>query len=165
MQDEVRKVVKHSLKALSVDFGASHIEVIVNDKGPTILEVAGRAGGGLIPSDILPHLCGFDVIEKYIRLALGEDPQIPDFEPGNSVVLRFFKAPSRGMLESISGIDEVKRMKNVSKIDFIVKKGDILRPLKEDNDRVGFVIVKGKNRAEAARIADRAESLIKFKTR
>jgi len=165
MQDKVRKIVFDSLKALSVKFGPSHIEVIVNDDGPQVLEVAGRAGGGLIPSDILPHLCGFDVMEKYIKLALGENLEIPDYCLKNSVTLRFFKAPSIGVLDSISGIEEAKKIKNVLKIGFMVKKGDTLKPLKEDNDRIGFAIVKGKTRFEASKIADKVEKIVKFNLR
>ena len=162
MQERVKKVVDDALKALSVDFGPSHVEVIVNENGPSVIEVAARAGGGLIPSDILPHLVGFDVMEKYIKLALGEDPGIPDYTLGDSVTLRFFKAPTSGVLRRISGVEKARKMENVLKIDFIIKEGDRLNVLKEDNDRVGFVIAKGKNRSEAARTADMVEGAIKF---
>jgi len=162
MQEKVKEIVRDALRALSVDFGPSHVEVIVNDKGPKVIEVAGRAGGGLIPSDILPHLCNFDVIETYINLALGETPTIPDFKPEKSVVLRFFKAPKEGVLDKIVGAEEAIRMKNVLKLDFIVKKGDRLKALKEDNDRIGFAIVKGKDRTQASQIADKVEELIEF---
>ena len=162
MQEKVKEIVREALRVLSIDFGPSHVEVIVDNEGPKIIEVAGRAGGGLIPSDILPHLCNFDVIETYIKLALGENPTIPDSEPKESVVLRFFKAPKEGILNKITGIEEAGRMENVLKLDFIVKKGDRLRPLREDNDRVGFAIVRGKDRTQASRIADRVEELIKF---
>ncbi|NQT22275.1 MAG: ATP-grasp domain-containing protein, partial [Candidatus Omnitrophica bacterium] len=162
MQNKVKEVVTASLDALGVGFGPSHIEVIVGDKGPVVIEIAARAGGGLIPSDILPHLCGFNVVEKYIKLALGENPQIPSFELENSVVLRFLRAPSEGILQSISGIKEARKIKNILKLDFIVKKGDALKPLREDNDRIGFVIAKGRDRQEAQAVADRAEEMIKF---
>jgi len=162
VQKKVQDLAKRALKALSVEFGPSHIEVIVKDGEPVVVEVAGRAGGGLIPSDVLPYLCGFDVLERFIRLSLGEDPGIPDYSLKNSVVLRFFKAPTGGILEKITGVYEVKNMKNVVKLGFIVKKGDLLRPLKEDNDRAGFVIVKGKDRHEATELADRVEKTIKF---
>jgi len=162
MQNKVKEVVTASLDALGVGFGPSHIEVIVGNKGPVVIEIAARAGGGLIPSDKLPHLCGFNVVEKYIKLALGENPQIPSFELENSVVLRFLRAPSEGILQSISGIKEARKIKNILKLDFIVKKGDALKPLREDNDRIGFVIAKGRDRQEAQAVADRAEEMIKF---
>jgi len=162
MQGAVRETVCRSLEALSVDFGPSHVEVIVNDRGPHVIEVAGRAGGGLIPSDVLPHLCGFDVIEKYIKLALGEDPQIPEYALQNGVTLRFFKTPERGTLKSITGAEEAGRIDGVMKISFTIKRGDVLKPLKEDNDRGGFVIAMGKDRTQASAVADRAEEMIKF---
>ena len=162
LQEKTKNIVSLVLKALSLEFGPSHVEVIVDDEGPKIVEVAGRAGGGLIPSDILPHLCGFDVIKKYIRLALGEDPEIPDYILSNSVVLRFFKAPTQGTLRGIKGIEKVKDLENVLKIDFVIKEGDVLKPLKEDNDRVGFAIVKGKDRREAIKTADMVEDSISF---
>jgi len=162
VQKEVKRVVKSALKALGLEFGPSHIEVIVDDSGPKVIEVAARGGGGLIPSDILPHLCGFDVMEKYIKLALGEDPSALERELTQGAVLRFFKAPDQGVLKNISGIEEAKKIEGVMKIDFIIKEGDVLRPLTEDNDRVGFVITKGRTRREARALADRVEKAIKF---
>jgi len=162
MQDRVKKITQNALEALSVKFGASHTELIVTKKGPMVVEVAGRAGGALIPSDILPHLCGFDVIEKYIKLALGEDPRIPEYTLKNSVDLRFFRTSARGVLKRISGVRASKKMTGVSRLSFIVKKGDIMRPPKQDKERIGFVIVKGESRADTARVADEVERGIRF---
>ena len=102
------------------------------------------------------------MIEKYIKLALGEDPQIPEYTLKHSVALRFFKAPEKGTLKSISGREEATKIGGVLKIGFNVKEGDALKPLREDNDRGGFVIAIGKDRAQASARAGRAEGVIRF---
>jgi len=158
---QVENLVKKMLKAAGLNHGASHTEVIITEDGPQVVEFAARSGGGLIPSDILPHLCGFDAIDKLISLAIGENPGIDEVELKNGADLRFFRAPS-GRLKRISGLEEALKMKGVHRIDFIVREGDFIKPLTEDNDRAGFVITYGRDRAEAVSIADRVEALIKF---
>lgn len=159
--EEVEILIRDMLAAVGLDHGASHTEVMVTDNGPKVIEFAARSGGGLIPSDILPNLCGFDVIDKLISMALGEDPSIPDFKISNAVDLRFFRAPS-GRLKKIHGMDEALKIRGVHKVSFTVKEGDFIRQLTEDNDRAGFVIAYGRDRDEAVRIADMVEDTISF---
>ena len=158
---QVEDLIKEMLKAVGLERGASHTEVFVTDKGPMVIEFGARSGGALIPSDILPHLCGFDVMDKLISLALGEDPGIRDVVLSNGVDLRFFNSPL-GRLKKISGAKEASMIKGVHKLDFIVKEGDLLKPLTEGKGRVGYVIAYGRNRKEAVSIADKVQGLIKF---
>lgn len=161
MVERVKELVSSMLAKVGFIYGHSHTEVVVNESGPTVIEFAARSGGGLLPSDILPHLCGFDVIDKLISLALGEDLGIEEVKLSNGADLRFFGSPL-GRLKKIHGIEEARRVRGVHKIDFIVKEGDVIKPLLEGKDRVGFVITYGKNRLEAVRSADEVERLVKF---
>lgn len=157
----VERLVCTMLERLGFSDGHTHTEVVVTADGPSIIEFAARSGGALIPSDILPHLCGFDVIDKLISLALGEDVGIKNVVLSNGVDLRFFQSPL-GRLKKIHGIGEASGIKGVHRLEFIVKEGDILKPITEGKERVGFVIAYGRNRSEAVSIADEVERLIRF---
>lgn len=161
MMRRVGKLVCDMFEKIGFSYGHSHTEVVVTADGPVVIEFAARSGGGLLPSDILPHLCGFDVIDKLISLALGEDLGIDKVTLSNGADLRFFNAPL-GHLKKIHGVDEALKVKGVHKLDFIVKEGDSIKPLLEGKDRAGFVITYGKNREEAVRAADAVERLIRF---
>ncbi len=163
MVREVDRLVCSMLEKIGFDYGHSHTEVVVADDGPSVIEFAARSGGGLLPSDILPHLCGFDVIDKLISLALGEDLGIGNVTLSNGADLRFFNSPL-GRLKKIHGVEEAMKVKGVHKLDFIVKEGDLIKPLTEGKERVGFVITYGNDREEAVRSADEVERLIKFET-
>lgn len=157
----VEKLVCGMFEKLGFSYGHSHTEVVVTDRGPIVIEFAARSGGGLLPSDILPHLCGFDVIDKLISLALGEPLGIDKVVLSNGADLRFFNSPT-GRLKKINGIGDALKIKGVHKLDFIVKDGDLIKPLLEGKDRAGFVITHGKDREEAVRAADAVEKIIKF---
>lgn len=161
MVAKVEDLVRDMFNKLGFAYGHSHTEVVVTDAGPVVIEFAARSGGGLLPSDILPHLCGFDVVDKLISLALGEDLGIDKVVLSNGADLRFFNS-KLGRLKKIHGVEEALKVKGVHKLDFIVKEGDVIKPLLEGKDRVGFVITHGKDRLEAVRAADEVERLIKF---
>jgi len=158
---QVEELVKKMLKAVGLERGSSHTEVFVTDEGPMVIEFGARSGGALIPSDILPHLCGMDVMDKLISLALGEDPGIKNVALSNAADLRFFNSPL-GRLKRIIGIEEASKIKGVHKLDFIVEEGSLIKPLTEGKDRIGYVITYGKDREEAVSIADTVQGLIKF---
>jgi len=158
---EVEELIKKMLKAVGLNRGASHTEVFVTDEGPKVIEFAARSGGGLIPSDILPHLCGFNFIDTLISMALGEDVEIKPVKSQNGVDLRFFASPP-GRLKKIRGVGEALKIKGVHKLDFSIKEGEEVKPLTETTDRIGYVITYGKTRQEAIAIADKVEGLVKF---
>ncbi len=61
------------LRALGLERGAFHFELIQTPTGPVFLEVGARFGGGEIPW-VFQDVYGVDLIGDWIRLELGERP-------------------------------------------------------------------------------------------
>ncbi|MEU4926545.1 ATP-grasp domain-containing protein [Streptomyces yokosukanensis] len=80
------------LRALGLDRGAFHFELIQTTTGPVFLEVGARFGGGEIPW-VFQDVYGVDLIGDWIRLELGEPPVTlppadrPDTEHGGFLLV------------------------------------------------------------------------------
>ena len=60
------------LKALKVEYGASHTEIKMNDDGvPYVIEMGARMGGGYINSDMVRLSTGYDFVKGVLEIATG----------------------------------------------------------------------------------------------
>lgn len=50
-------------KALSIESGPSHTEIMVTSEGPKIVEIGARLGGDFITSHLVKYATGIDIIE------------------------------------------------------------------------------------------------------
>lgn len=66
-------------EALGLDIGIFHIELIMTDRGPRLVEVNPRIAGGAIP-DLIRTATGVDPFELLVRVHAGESP-VSDWLP------------------------------------------------------------------------------------
>ncbi len=75
------KTVASALTHLGVVNGASHSELKIdfNDEETiSIIEIGSRMGGDCIGSDLVVQATGYDFLENVIKVALGEQPELPN---------------------------------------------------------------------------------------
>ncbi len=73
--ERVKCVVEHALDTLGLEYGASHSEIKIDDKGNIkIIEIAGRMGGDCIGSDLVRYSTGYDFVKMVIQIACGIEP-------------------------------------------------------------------------------------------
>lgn len=65
---------RRSLRALGLDHGAFHLEIIEGREGLYFMEIGARVGGGEIPF-VVRDLYGVDLVGDWLRLELGQPPQ------------------------------------------------------------------------------------------
>jgi biotin carboxylase len=159
-KEKVINIVKKGIKALGIERGPTHTEVILTKDGPKLVEMGARGGGNYVFSKIIQLVTGIDIVKEYIKMLLGEVPQIKP-EQQNGVVLRFFSAPF-GRIVNIKGIDLAKEIEGVVDIGFNFKIGEVISSIETDVGRPGWVIVKGKDQEEAKKRADLVENIINF---
>jgi carnosine synthase len=100
----VELVVK-TVQALGFAQGVLHVEGKCTTKGPRIVEVNARLGGGRI-NQIVEAVWGVDLIEAYLRSALGLPQQLtPSRKPRCAVVNAFVYAPATGRLTALPFTD------------------------------------------------------------
>ena len=163
-RDALRKtyeVATAAVKAIGIQVGPAHVELCVTKDGPKLFEIGARCGGGGTPDPIVPFATGIEMFKEVVRIALGERPTNLSPKYNRGCVYRFL-TPLPGVIESVTGHEEVKSWPNVLDCEVLVGKGDEVSPIRVGADRAGFIIAGGETRTEAVELADRAESAIYF---
>jgi len=100
----VRRLVELSIEtvqAFGFLRGVLHVEGKCTSKGPRIVEVNARMGGGRI-HQIVEAVWGVDLIEAHLRAALGLPQQVsPSRKPRGAVVNALVYAPATGRLAAL----------------------------------------------------------------
>lgn len=144
----IRKVAIAANKAIGIENGPSHTEIIVTEEGPKIVELGARLGGDCITTHLVPLSTGVNMVEACIRLALGEKPDIRPSLHGGSAI-RYFHQHA-GMVKDIDGVDKARRMPGVRQISIVHGVGETITEITDSGSRMGFVIAQGTDADDAA---------------
>ena len=137
-------------------FAITHSEYLVNEATGEVrvVESALRGGGVYISSDLIPMTTGIDINDVLLDKALGVEVDVDSvFAKRNDKAAAYvcFYLPE-GIVQSVSGIDEIKSMSFVKKayIDGI-EVGQQTTPPSYKGARKGPILVQGNNRDELER--------------
>lgn len=145
--------------AAGYEYGVIHCEWIVSDGVPVLVECAARIPGDEIATLIsLAYDQAF--IPAYLQLMLGNAPAFPS-EAEYGAAIRFLTAPA-GRLVRIDGVTEARQLPGVQTLQLMAAPGEVVRPLASSWDRLGYVVTKGSDVAEAGRLAEEAARLVTF---
>ena len=164
--EEAERVAVAAVAALGLEDGMAFPQLLVT--GPAevlVVEVAARVPGGQM-ADLARHAIGVDIVEIAIRQALG-DP-VPDelVTPRFSqpLAVRFLTAEPgplpTGRVQRIGPLDEVLSSPGVVQADLYLQEGEVIRPVRLDGDRRGYVIAVAETNIEALERAEAAASLV-----
>lgn len=160
-QEEIKEVATKAVKAVGIDKGPAHVEIMVTKDGPKMIELGARMGGDCITTHLVPLSTGIDMVGATIKTACGETPDItPSFEKGSAI--RYFNVPN-GTIKEISGVDEAQKIDGVKEITFVKEVGETAGDINSSTDRVGFVIAQGKTAEDAVKICEKVLDLVKIK--
>ena len=140
------------------------MEVIVTPDGPRIVEMAGRPGGGRIPTDLIPLTYGMDFVLDSLRLTLGCRPQEhKTCERGTAV---YWIPAEPGVVRAVEGIDEALALPGVQDIVLNIEPGDVVEPVIDcvTRDKLGYVLADGDTVHDAIATAKRARDLCRIVT-
>jgi biotin carboxylase len=154
----VEDTVAQALSAVGYHTGTSHVEIILSPRGPRIVEMAGRPGGGRIPTDLVPMTYGMDFMADALRIVLGEAPcESHQFERGTAV---YWVPTPAGVVISIEGADEARAIVGVEDVVITAQPGDVMGHVVDcvTRDRVGYVYAAADTVEEAMAIAYRARA-------
>jgi biotin carboxylase len=163
---EAERVAVQAVRALGLRDGVAFPQLIVDEHGRVnVVEVAARIPGGQM-SDLAAHAVGVDVVEIALRQALGED--VPDalVRPRRQqpLAIRFLTAEPgplpAGKVRSVTGLERVLAFPGVVQADVFLEEGEVVRPVRLDGDRRGYVITVGETSLEALERAEAACKLL-----
>lgn len=153
---KIRDLAIRAIKAVNIENGPAHVEIMLTDKGPKMIELGARMGGDCIATHLVPLSTGVDMVKATIDIALGNKPDFTRrFFKGSAI--HFFDVP-RGVIKSIEGEEEIRKYDGIKEVVFTKKVGDMVTEIKSSIDRVGFVVAQGGDAREAI---DKCMSVIK----
>ena len=157
----IKEVAERACKAVGINKGPAHVEMIVTkEHGPIMVELGARMGGDNITTHLVPLSTGIDMVGSAIRIAIGENPDLIPTKHCGSAIRYFNVAP--GTIKSISGVSEAESIPGVEQISFTKGVGEKTEPIHCSNDRIGFVIAQADTPEAAVNICEEAMSKVKI---
>ncbi|HFH9945772.1 TPA: ATP-grasp domain-containing protein [Streptococcus suis] len=159
-QEKIKEVAVAANKAIGINSGPSHTEIKLTEAGPKVVEIGARLGGDNITTKLVPLSTGIDLVEICIRIAIGEEPEIPKtFQRGAAI--RYFRQQN-GILQDIKGLEFAKELHGIEQISLMYKNGEKITEIINSTSRLGFVIASGKDASEAISRCEDALSIIEI---
>lgn len=156
----IKKLAGDALRALGIQTGPGHVEIILTESGPKMVELGARLGGDFITSDLVPLSTGVDMLEATLLLACGEKPKLmPIYDKGSAI--RFIPAPE-GRIKKITGISKARLAAGIIKVELLKSEGDIVPSLSSSLDRVGYVIAQAESAEKAVELCEVALDMIQI---
>lgn len=158
----IRELACRAVKAVGIESGPAHVEIILTAQGPKLVELGARMGGDCITSHLVPLSTGIDMTKATIDICLGQAPDIsPKFRKNSAIA--FIDAPA-GVITAIRGAEEAKQTPGVRHLDFSKSVGDTVTDICSSTDRVGFVIAQAEADEDARKICTSALRKLKIET-
>jgi len=158
---KIKDLACRAVKAVGINDGPAHVEIMLTKDGPKMVELGARMGGDCITTHLVPLSTGIDMIKATMDICLGEEPDIqPRFEKGSAI--RFFHVPC-GTITAIEGIEDAKKIHGVQEISFTKTVGEKTGEIGSSTDRAGFVIVQADSAEAAAVGCETACNVVKFR--
>ena len=137
----VSDLAVRAVRAVGIHSGPAHVEVMLTDTGPVMIELGARLGGDFIATHLVPLSTGVDLVAATIHEACGDSYSIePRFQQGSAV--RYLTAQSSGTIRSIDGVREALRIPGIQEVILMKRIGETVGKPMSSNDRIGVVIAE-----------------------
>lgn len=159
-QKRIKDLACRAVKAIGIDIGPAHVEIILTKNGPKMVELGARMGGDCITTHLVPLSTGIDMVGCTIKLACGERIDIePKIQMGAAI--RYFDV-CNGTIKAINGVEDTRRIPGIKEVSIVHQVGDVIGDIGSSTDRIGFVIAQAENADKAIEICENALNTIKI---
>ena len=158
-REKIRDLAVRACKAVGINVGPAHVEMILTKDGPKMVELGARMGGDNITTHLVPLSTGIDMVGITIKLACGENVDLkPKFFKGSAI--RYLEAHG-GIIKDIVGVEDAGKIPGVQEISIVHKIGEKIGELDSSTDRIGFVIAQAETVEKAVSICEKALNKVK----
>jgi biotin carboxylase len=160
-EDQLKKVtsaVGAILQGIGFDYGFSHTEFVLSERGPCVIEVNPRLGGGFI-GEMISIAYETDVYDALIDLAIGVEPRLPD-TPIRGAAEWAVYASSPGTVQSVRGIDLANGYPFVKRIIVTSPPGTVVQSHGDFRAQIANVLAVGDTAEMASYYARAAATAI-----
>lgn len=150
-----------AVEALGVRDGPTYTQLRLTARGPQVIELAARLGGGH-DAELCEAALGVDLNGLALDAALGLRADVAATGPpaGGACVL-FLVAPP-GRLLATHGEDDARAIEGILDVLLYRRPGHVFVPLRRGADRAGAILAVGASRGDALERARRAADRIRF---
>jgi len=150
-QEAVCECAFRCIAALQLFHGPVHAEFRMNENGVWPLEIAARPIGGLCSRALRFGPQRISLEELLIRHALRLGRADWEREPDASGVM-MIPVPRSGILDSVEGLEEARRVRNVTQIEITARLKDYIEAWPRGSSYLGFIFARAADptRAECA---------------
>lgn len=154
----IEEVTTQAIRAIGIRNGMAHSELILTDRGPMMVELGARGGGGHIFHTIIEAVTGLKAPVAAAHILTGGDVSLNGLTQAGAVY-RFF-TPPRGILRAVRGLETARAIPGVLDLGLMKRIGDEVGLNNNSMDRAGYIVTGGRTRTEAISIADSVEANI-----
>ncbi len=142
-----------ALEKLGIRFGPAHTEVRLSDRGPVLMEVNARLGGGMIPV-LVERAYGIDLIDATIALYSENLPRL-ERQRDKGASIRFFVPSVSGQIVDLK-LPKTRLAKHSSDAEavFTREAGHAVELRGDFRDRIGHVLTVAETSIESGSDAD-----------
>ena len=159
-QAAIAECAAQAAAAIGLRDGPIHAELRVNERGPWMVEIAGRSIGGLC-STILEFGAGMCLEELLLRHALRME--LPSLErTGGGVGAMMIPIPKGGVLRAVHGVEEAEVVPNITGVEISIRPHTVVTPLPEGSSYLGFIFARAETPAAAEEALRTAHSKLRF---
>ncbi len=146
--------------ALGLRRGPIHAELRLNERGPWLVEAAGRSIGGLC-SQTLRFGVDASLEELILRQACGLpiDGAVPG---GQAAGVMMIPIPEAGMLRGVAGIEAAEAVPLIEGVELTARINYPLIPLPEGESYLGFIFARGDSPAAVEAALREAHGRLRF---
>jgi len=161
IQDAILECVSTVTEALGLRQGSVHAELRINERGPWLLEIAGRSIGGLC-SNTLRFASEISLEELILRQSFGmEFHSLKREELASGVMM--LPIPEAGILKGVHGREEAEAVSLIEKVEITARINYSLKKLPEGDSYLGFIFAKGESPVDVEEALRTAHRKLMFK--
>ena len=157
----LRALLDKAVRSLGLTHGPLHAEFRINEDGPWVIEIAPRPIGGLCSRALRFGPQKIYLEELLVRHALGLEGSDLPREPLASGVM-MIPVPQSGILESVEGVEEARRVPCVEEIQITARLHDYIAAWPDGSSYLGFIFARAALPEEAEAALREAHAKLRF---
>jgi hypothetical protein len=110
------------LSTLGFSYGPSHMEIIVDAKGPVLIEVGARPMGGDFPEELLQECLGHYLVDRALLSYLDPDAferlEREGYRPRKNMMIKYFIAPEDMTVNAAPALPLICELPSVRRVEY-----------------------------------------------
>lgn len=154
IREQIIEAAASAMKAVGIENGPAHVEMMVREEGIALIELGARLGGDFITTDLVPLSTGIDMLGATIHVACGEPADIsPKIQKASAI--RYMKT-ELGTMKDVREIDEANAIPGVYRVAMLKSIGEEAVEIRNSLDRVGYAIAQADTPTQAVMLCEKA---------